>query len=52
MGKMMKMRGLVPNQHWPTDFFQSLKKIFLQPHINFAERYLQGILNFVPKLKL
>jgi len=28
------------------------KKIFLQPHINSAQRYLGGILNFVPKLKL
>jgi hypothetical protein len=24
---MMKMRGLAPNQHWPTDFFPSSKKI-------------------------
>jgi hypothetical protein len=49
---MMKMRGLAPNQHWPTDFFQSAKKLFLQPHINSKERYLGGILNFVPELKL
>jgi hypothetical protein len=49
----MKMTGLAPNQYWPTDFFSSSKKkLFLQPHINSEERYLGGILNFVPKLKL
>jgi hypothetical protein len=47
---MMKMTGLAPNQYWPTDFFRS--SLFLQPHINSEERYLGGILNFVPKLKL
>jgi hypothetical protein len=51
--KWWKMRGLAPNQYWPTDFFLIFKKkIFLQPHINSKEHYLGGILNFVPKLKL
>jgi hypothetical protein len=28
------------------------KKLFLQPHINLKERYLSGILNCCPELKL
>jgi hypothetical protein len=28
------------------------KNLFLQPHINSKERYLGGILNFCPELKL
>jgi hypothetical protein len=34
-------------------FFPIFKKnLFLQPHINSKERYIGGIMNFVPKLKL
>jgi hypothetical protein len=49
---MLKIRGLAPNQHWPTGFFDLQKKLFLQPHINSEECYLGGILKNVPKLKL
>ncbi len=51
-GKLMKMRGLVPNQHWPTYFSDLQKKLYLQPHINSKEHYLGGILNFWLKLIL
>ncbi len=51
-GKILKMKGFVPNQHWPTDFIWSSKKLFLQTHIISKEHYLSTILNFCPELKL
>ncbi len=32
-GKMLKMRGLPPNQYWPADFFLSSKKNYFCNHI-------------------
>jgi hypothetical protein len=52
-GKILKIRGLAPNQNWPTYFFQSSKKkLFLLPHINSKEGYLGKFLNICPELKL
>ncbi len=50
-GKMLKMRGLMPNQHWPTYFIGSSKKLMFATTYKFQRVLSRRNLEFLPWIK-